>query len=65
MHQLPHANHQQSKIAIVESRITNIDKNIIKVLRLFSIIGQLDESIESIRTHPPANSPRTRPRRQP
>lgn len=54
MHQLPYANHQQSKIAIVESRITNIDKNIIKVLRLFSIIGQLDESIESIRTHPPS-----------
>ncbi|CAD8139046.1 unnamed protein product [Paramecium pentaurelia] len=56
MIQIPYANQQVSQIKIAESQITNIDKNIIRVLQLFSITGQLDMDIENIRLELSENS---------
>ncbi|CAK94805.1 unnamed protein product (macronuclear) [Paramecium tetraurelia] len=56
MIQIPYANQQLSQIKIAESQITNIDKNIIRVLQLFSITGQLDMDIENIRLELSDNS---------
>ncbi|CAD8137426.1 unnamed protein product [Paramecium pentaurelia] len=56
MIQIPYAKHHQSQIQLAESQITNLDKNIIKVLQLFSIIGQLEMDIENIRLELSENS---------
>ncbi|CAK78979.1 unnamed protein product (macronuclear) [Paramecium tetraurelia] len=56
MIQIPYAKHHQSQIQFAESQITNLDKNIIKVLQLFSVIGQLEMDIENIRLELSENS---------
>ncbi|CAD8047570.1 unnamed protein product [Paramecium sonneborni] len=56
MIQIPNAKYHQSQIKFAESQITNLDKNIIKVLQLFSIIGQLEMDIENIRLELSENS---------
>ncbi|KAM3145267.1 hypothetical protein pb186bvf_002595 [Paramecium bursaria] len=43
------AKQYQSKIAIAESKISNLDKSLIKTLQLLSLFGQLDSDIEQMR----------------